>query len=1157
MKKVLLILTTILTSVSAVWADGYAINFDKTVKYYDYRKEYFRWIEQIGLRIEGYSDQILSTGFQDCYNSTNYTDLTSDTKLAARIGQTVTPLWKQNTNAMFGWVYIDLNNDGDFEDENERIGTSGEWKGVTTSTLSTSNSFVIPNTTPGDYHIRFNVAWTDNPKGYSSILSDGGSITDAIITIVASEYTVAANEKINISNITNYNFYESFNVPASSTLVVDVDNFDLTKIKGDGTISFDDARSTTSSVSSNFTGVIKVNHADAVVTIQGDLGACTLQKNNGTLNYAGKTLNGTTLEGVILTGNNRITTSNTVTIKNLAGNNLNNQSGEYNYAFIGNDNSTIIFIGTCNLTLKSDGSTTNANAKVGYNSTSNIVIEENANLKAVALFNSNASNNNAAIWVKNGATVTCTGTSDYLWSSSLKGSGNIILSAFPTASTHPTISNDWTGSIEFAAGGSSNTDLTSLFNAWGNENSTIKLNDVSGGYLLTYDSNNQNTIVNPTLNILTGKTLTLNNGNSGANARLSKVTGAGTIDRQGWNKSNNHNLYITRLTNFTGTLKGTGHPIIVEYLIRNLGPTVDEQLFKTSGTVYFSKSAPYNSKLYIGNMDVTAAYAWEEKNVSSVNGYYITESVPTKINEALVLANKYIGTGVGKYTFSLKNETYNNYSDFAYVVASTMQTLQDWENYPITSIINQPTTGYYRLKSKFNENTGYYLSCENNNDGKAIQTTTTDAKNIFYIEVGNSNSSINSYSTGFYFGNETYSNYTSATNDPIKWTFSEGANKGTYTLTSTYSGSKILFGWSGDESKSYVDRNGVATDDGHTDWILISVAQEELPVIPAPGVSDASRPVLLGNITSASDVTNNITASAKFVDLSQATIGTSIDDIKAAVNDINPNAIIIAPEGTSVGESTSNVLVKTNTAGTYKCENLQLNDDVIAQFTTKTNFTADTKVTYTRAATGSGWGTIYLPYKPEVEEGVSYYELTSSSESSLTFTRVDNPSANTPYMYKKESEGVMSVTNEITEVGFSLVGDYNKYEGELDDNGYQLVGILTNSSIVESEGTEAKAGYNQIVDPNAYYFKNTDRKFYSLNQRFNMKAFRCYLTTTNNSARQNVLGISYEENDEPTGVSFIESEDGNTVDVIFDLNGRRLQNAKKGINIINGKKVIK
>ncbi|MBO4662556.1 MAG: hypothetical protein J5630_07640 [Bacteroidaceae bacterium] len=190
--------------------EPYAINFSKDAKFHDNRSGDDRRIEGVGLRIAGSDDQLLETGWVSYTETTNYKDLTSGTKLVARIGKTVTPIWKQKTNAMKGWVYIDLNNDGDFEDDGERVGTSGIWNSVSTSSLSTSNSFEIPNVEPGDYHIRFNVAWSDDPKGYASILADGGSITDAILTIEENPTAVENTYKIILGEeeIASYNYVD-------------------------------------------------------------------------------------------------------------------------------------------------------------------------------------------------------------------------------------------------------------------------------------------------------------------------------------------------------------------------------------------------------------------------------------------------------------------------------------------------------------------------------------------------------------------------------------------------------------------------------------------------------------------------------------------------------------------------------------------------------------------------------------------------------------------------------------------------------------------------------------------------------------------------------------------------------------------------------------
>ena len=1262
MKRILLILTVILTSASAVWAESnvtfsnlnevlvednsltelyHNLNFDINSKYSSRTDNMKRWIATIRFCISGISNQDISTGYVSQTESTNYNDLTSGKKLIAKIGQTVSPNWYQQTNAMFGTVFIDLNRDGDFEDDGETISQSSQWNGGSQVQWYTSSDFTISNdVAPGDYRIRFNVAWDpdhNNPRGYSNLPTDGGSITDVTITIIdVDEYTVADNSTVNLSEIQYYEFYNTFSVPSGSTLIVDIDNFDLTKISGTGNIVLDANTSLTDGKYTSVTGTLTVNAEKTLIMGSGeatnaDISSFSNVILKGILHYntqKNEIKNLTIPEnetGIIFSDDMgdensgyKISLSGTTTInsnaKLITSNHWNFKleiskltgsgtweicgTGESSYTYANHStersfntvNDASEFTGTINLnnspsksgnysTVTVDGNLvectlTKTTGDYIYYSGSNLcgttlygVILNGSSAVTVSddatlTFTANTTLNNSFI-INSGKTLTINGGSNTInFTGTVTGAGNIVLDYFPTASTHPTF-NEWTGTIEFADGGSSSPDLTTLFNAWGNSNSTIKLNNVTGGYLSTYDQNNPTTTaVNPTLNILADKTLTLNNGNSNANARISKVMGAGTIDRQGWKNSSNHNLYITTLAEFTGTLKGTGHPIIVENLARTLGPTVNEILFKTSGTVYFSKLAPYNSKLYIDNEDKTAAYAWEEKTVSSVKGYYITESAVAKIINALFLAGNYMGTGVGNYTFYLNNITYNSYSDFENIV-SNMQTLEDWANKTISLTINQPTTGYYRFKSKYNEGTGYYLQCTNTDNGNNANQTTTfnDATTVFYVD----NNTIKSYSTGKYFGDHTRANYTNDTNSPANWTFTEGTNKGSYTLTSDiveYTGQnlngKILYGWSGEGNKSYADRNSEKDNNGHTDWILIPVAKDELPVIKAPGCTN-SNPAILGNITLTSDVTNNITASAKFVDLSDATISASIDDIKTAVADVSPNAIIIAPEGTSVASETSNVLIPTGNASEYTCNNLQLNDDVIAMFGTDNTSFQNTNVTYTRGISANVWGTICLPYATSTDGDVSYYRLVESGTSNLKFEKVTdaNTVANEPYLIKKAENAGLSIGAENQEFSIGVAGAQNGDE----HNNFKMQGVLVNTSVIDgSIYTEAKtgSGYNTAVtDAKAYYFDAANNTFCKLNGRFNLKAFRAYLTSTSIEEARTNIGIDVFDNDQPTGISFIESEDGKTVDVIFDLNGRRLQDAKKGINIINGKKVIK
>lgn len=203
---------------------------------------------------------------------------------------------------------------------------------------------------------------------------------------------------------------ESVTVPSGKTLVIDADN-NLSKYSFDGavniavasgkTLTLDQDNSSITTLSGSGTAL---QSTDITTTVTGSVTDITLKATAGTLTYTGTNLNGSTLDGVILGGSARITTSNTVNIKNLAGNNI---SGNNGYAFVGSG--TLNFYGTCDLTKNSDGSTDNVNCNIGYGSSANINIKEDAEVTTGAVFNTSTSNSNASITVETGATLIATG----------------------------------------------------------------------------------------------------------------------------------------------------------------------------------------------------------------------------------------------------------------------------------------------------------------------------------------------------------------------------------------------------------------------------------------------------------------------------------------------------------------------------------------------------------------------------------------------------------------------------------------------------------------------------------------------------------------------------------------------------------------------------
>ena len=115
------------------------------------------------------------------------------------------------------------------------------------------------------------------------------------------------------------------------------------------------------------------------------------------------------------------------------------------------------------------------------------------------------------------------------------------------------------------------------------------------------------------------------------------------------------------------------------------------------------------------------------------------------------------------------------------------------------------------------------------------------------------------------------------------------------------------------------------------------------------------------------------------------------------------------------------------------------------------------------------------------------------------------------------------------------------------------------SATTKADGWTAKGSYyDQELDPAAnasdIYYISGD-KFYYANQAFAVGTFRAWFETQNSSGSMAPsFSISFDE--EAAGLQFVEKADG-SVEVIYNVSGQRQQQMESGINIINGKKVMK
>ena len=167
--------TEALSALDKYFSAQYTINFDKeTVSTHD-----SRYTNMVGLDNSRFSWTSQTGDFI-------YRDFTSET-LTVTAGTSVTPYIGFRGWAMYGYLYIDYNNDGDFEDDGELVSqmTGNTWANNTND--KTIPAFTVTNT-PGTYRARFKVEWNNtNPGGDPGvgIAGNGGSITDVMVKVVS------------------------------------------------------------------------------------------------------------------------------------------------------------------------------------------------------------------------------------------------------------------------------------------------------------------------------------------------------------------------------------------------------------------------------------------------------------------------------------------------------------------------------------------------------------------------------------------------------------------------------------------------------------------------------------------------------------------------------------------------------------------------------------------------------------------------------------------------------------------------------------------------------------------------------------------------------------------------------------------------------------
>ena len=198
-------------------------------------------------------------------------------------------------------------------------------------------------------------------------------------------------------------------------------------------------------------------------------------------------------------------------------------------------------------------------------------------------------------------------------------------------------------------------------------------------------------------------------------------------------------------------------------------------------------------------------------------------------------------------------------------------------------------------------------------------------------------------------------------------------------------------------------------------------------------------------------------------------------------------------------------------------------------------------IVYNRTFGHTSWQVLYVPFAIPVENmgGFEVYSISDVTDSGVVIEQVveGDLSANTPYIIKATEAGDKTI--KVTGATLSLPVAYEKTIGNFTINGtYSSMAIDAESQYVLTNGLWCQLTEQAVTDGNNI-----------------LGAFRVYLTANGENTPSKVRFVI--NNSDATAIDELKAENGNVKAEVYDLSGRRVEKAVKGIYVVNGVKVIK
>lgn len=244
--------------------------------------------------------------------------------------------------------------------------------------------------------------------------------------------------------------------------------------------------------------------------------------------------------------------------------------------------------------------------------------------------------------------------------------------------------------------------------------------------------------------------------------------------------------------------------------------------------------------------------------------------------------------------------------------------------------------------------------------------------------------------------------------------------------------------------------------------------------------------------------------------------------------------------------------VAKKTKGVIRVADMTLNDN--EGYDCEADITVS-NVSYARDMKGNQWGTLCLPFaiNPNAYSDCSFYQLNSvdNKKSEIVLSRIDDPTiaSGTPVLVRRNAA--------VNGISISVLSEE---EGE----GVAMSKIIRTGSTAGDFTIVGTLKTSDDLANNAYIINND--KFWNVGDLINngkatsvkVGAFHSYLlaNTTSPSAQARMLSLSIGD-DDTTAIDVLNAADNSEAE-IYDLNGHRLPDLQKGINIVKrGNKTTK